>query len=338
MAGATGPRVSVCIANYQGEALLRDCLDSVFAQAFDGMLEVIVHDDASRDASVALVESEYPRVNLIRSEDNVGFCVANNRMAALAGGDYLLLLNNDAALLPGALAALCDAARHGEAILTLPQYRWSDGALVDRGCRLDLFNNPVPNLDPARSDVAMVIGACLFLPRSLWLTLGGFPEWMGSLAEDLYLCGQARLRGVPVRALSTSGYRHRQGESFGGGKTAAGTLKTTFRRRAMSERNKSLALAILFPGPWAWPLLAAHATLLLAEGALMSLLRRDRRLWTQVYWPGATSPWACRGIVRRQRGIEQAARKSTLRGFLRPVTLFPRKLSLLLRHGLPEVS
>ena len=106
---------------------------------------------------------------LIRSDSNVGFCVANNRMVAQAEGTYVLLLNNDAELYPDALRVLHDEAEKiGEpAILSLPQYDFVTGELIDRGCLLDPFFNPVPNLDPGRRDVAMVIGACLWIPRQL---------------------------------------------------------------------------------------------------------------------------------------------------------------------------
>src|SRR5690606_15004053 len=137
----------------------------------------------------------YPAVRLIESESNVGFCVANNRMAAAARGEYLLWLNNDAALARDALGTLPRSARAcaSPQVLTLPQYDWQTGELVDRGCLLDPFFNPLPNTDTSRANVAYVIGACLWIPRDLWNELGGFPEWMGSLAEDLYLCGIARL-------------------------------------------------------------------------------------------------------------------------------------------------
>ena len=86
------------------------------------------------------------------------------------------LLNNDAELYPDALRALHDEAEAiGEpAILSLPQYDFVTGELIDRGCLLDPFFNPVPNLDPGRRDVAMVIGACLWIPGPLegigWLS------------------------------------------------------------------------------------------------------------------------------------------------------------------------
>src|SRR6185312_7740799 len=146
--------------------------------------------------SLALLQQRYPQVEILASKENVGFSIGNNRMVAHARGEYILLLNNDAALYPDALASLLNTAhcQTQPGIQTLPQYDWVSGDLVDRGCLLDPFYNPVPNLDPERRDVAMVIGACLFIPRKLWNSLGGFPEWLESIGEDLYLCCLARLR------------------------------------------------------------------------------------------------------------------------------------------------
>lgn len=228
----THPVVSICIANYNGERLLQDCLDSVCSQQGDFELEVLVHDDASTDRSLELLRSRYPRVQRIASTGNVGFCIANNRMVERARGEYVLLLNNDAALGPGAIATLLSAARAlGDCVLTLPQYDWESGELVDRGCLLDPLHTPVPNLDPARVDVAYVAGACLFTPRALWQRLGGLPAWMESLAEDLHYCCRARLRGVPVRCVGGGSYRHRQGASFGGSRLCEGRLVSRYRRR-----------------------------------------------------------------------------------------------------------
>ncbi|MBS0556889.1 MAG: glycosyltransferase, partial [Proteobacteria bacterium] len=264
---AATPVCSVCIANFNGAAILTDCIDSVLAQQGDLAIEIIVHDDASSDDSVAFLRAHYPQVEILASETNVGFCIGNNRMVAQARGEYVLLLNNDAALYPDALMALLAAARERSAgILTLPQYDWESGALVDRGCLLDPFYNPVPNLDPARTDVAYAIGACLFLPRQLWNDLGGFPEWIGSIGEDAFLCCLARLRGLQVSAATASGYRHRQGASFGGNRINDGKLSTTYRRRALSERNKTAVMVVCTPTWLVWPLLVLHVILLTLEG------------------------------------------------------------------------
>ena len=335
-----GPVISVCIANYNGEALLPDCIESVLAQQVDANVEIIVHDDASPDGSLQLLASRYPQVRVIASPDNVGFCVANNRMAEVAQGEYLLLLNNDAALDDGALQALLSEARRvdGDAILTLPQYDWESGALVDRGCLLDPFYNPVPNLDAGRRDVAYVIGACLWIPRELWRVLGGFPEWMGSIGEDLYLCCLARLHRVPVRVAGESGYRHRQGASFGGNRAMESGLRTTCRRRRLSERNKTATLFICTPQPLLWPLLALHLAALALEGMLLSLAMWKSETWREIYAPAISSVFHDWSTLVRYRRAAQSARSSGLVSYLSAFRPTLRKLTMLRRHGLPRIS
>lgn len=334
------PRVSVCIANYNGEALLRDCIDSVLAQDTDAAIEILVHDDASHDGSLALLRTRYPQVHVLASDENVGFCVANNRMAESARGDYLLLLNNDAALYPDAVRHLLSESERiaGPAILTVPQYDWGTGVLVDRGCLLDPFYTPVPNLDPHQQETAYVIGACLWIARATWNELGGFPEWFGSIAEDMYLCCAARVRGIPVRCLSASGYRHRQGVSFGGNRIDRGRLSTSYRRRRLSERNRIVVLASCTPSWLVWPWLVVHLTVLATEGALLALIKRDRRLWRDIYRDAILEAWRGRRAILALRDGVQATRTARLHGYLRGFTWMPRKAALLLRHGLPALK
>lgn len=333
----TAPVCSVCIANYNGAHMLAECLDSVLEQTSGVPIEIIVHDDASTDDSVAFLRERYPQVEILASTDNVGFCISNNRMVERARGEYVLLLNNDAALFPDALASLLAAARNqGQAgILTLPQYDWQSGELVDRGCLLDPFYNPVPSLDSSRHDVAYVIGACMFLPRALWNELGGFPEWLGSLAEDMYLCCLARLRGSGVTVATRSGYRHRQGMSFGGNRVEGGKLQTTYRRRFLSERNKTAVMIICTPTWLAWPLFALHCTLLAVEGALLCLLKADPRIWREIYGRALRELTRESRSLRARRRDAQRTRAVGLRRWLGPFTWRPRKLALLRRHGLP---
>jgi GT2 family glycosyltransferase len=333
------PRVSVCIANFNGERMLGDCIDSVLAQDTDASVEVLVHDDASTDDSLALLQAHYPQVAVIRSDRNVGFCVANNRMADAASGEYLLLLNNDAALLPDAITTLLAAAgeQRPAGILTLPQYDWESNQLVDLGCLLDPFYTPVPNLDPMRRDVAYVIGACLWIPRALWNELGGFPAWLGSIAEDMYLGCVTRLRGYPVQAIPASGYRHRQGASFGGNRIEQGRLDSSYRRRYLSERNRLAVLVACTPTWLVWPWLALHVAVLLAEGLLLSVLKASPRVWREIYWHALQDVISRRRELPAQRTASQAQRTIGLCTYLRGFTAMPRKLTLLSKHGLPGI-
>ena len=332
--------VSVCIANYNGIGLIDECLASVRAQGVDLAVEIIVHDDASTDGSVAHIKARHPDVRLIESRENVGFCAANNRMAALARGAYLLLLNNDAALLPDALAVL-----HGEAVgsgcpavLTLPQYDAESGACLDMGGLIDPFFKSAQNHDPLRTEVAMAAGACLWLPCSMWREAGGFPEWFGSLAEDLYLCCRLRLAGYAVRVPARSGYRHHVGRSLGGGKVLAGRLESTYRRRALSERNRACVMAMVCPAPLVFALLPLHGLLLLVEGLLLSMLRRSRRPLTEIYLPALAALLARRRQILALRRDIMAARRIGTGRFLSVFTPVSHKLRMLLKHGLPRLS
>lgn len=334
------PVVSVCIANYNGKDIIDACIASVLAQDCGFPFEIIVHDDASTDDSARHIREHYPQAVLIESMENVGFCVANNRMADAARAEYLLLLNNDAELYPDALRTLHAEARRiaRPAILGLPQYDAATGELIDLGSLFDLFLNPVPNLNPNRNEVGMIIGACLWIPRVLWDELGGFPEWFGSLAEDMYICARARLAGYPVRAINKSGFRHWVGKSLGGGKaTTEKRLVTSRRRRALSERNKTFVMISTYPGLLLLALLPLHLVMLLTEGVLLALLKRDRSLFLDIYWACLKNNWRERRRLSELRRTIQSTRKSGLANWLSVFLPWPHKLKLLVKYGLPSI-
>lgn len=334
------PICSVCIANYNGRNVLEACLDSVFRQDFPHSIEVIVHDDASIDGSEGLVDKKYPDVRLIKSAKNVGFCVSNNRMVKEAKGKYILLLNNDTVLHQDALSSLYDCAVKEDVngIIGLPQFNMQTGELIDIGSVFDLFLNPIPNQNKLRSNVGMVIGACMWFPKKLWDDLGGFPEWFGSLAEDMYLCCLARLRRYPVIALSESGYDHCVGQSLGGGKVVNSTLQTTYQRRALSERNKSYVMFLCYPAPLSYVLIPLHLFLLIIEGVLLSLVKKDRRIWTDIYQSCMKSIWSRRQELVRLRNEIQNKRTASSRFFYSVHSIIPYKLTMLLKYGLPSLK
>jgi GT2 family glycosyltransferase len=333
------PVCSVCIANYNGIECIDRCIQSVMEQHRAFPIEIIIHDDASTDGSTEYIRKEYPNVLLITSKTNVGFCVSNNRMVARARGEYILLLNNDAELFPDAVRTLyVEAVTHKEgAILGLPQYEASTGKLLDFGLLLDPFLNPMPNLDPNRREVGMVIGACLWLPKKMWDELGGFPDWFQTLAEDMYLCCRARLRGYPVRVISRSGFRHWVGSSLGGGKVIENRLSTTRKRRALSERNKSYVMVVSYPSPFFELLFPLHVLLLIFEGVVLSTIKAERELLHSIYLPCLKSLWMNRQLLRQMRRELQSSRRIGARRFFSVFLVLPHKLRILISHGLPVI-
>jgi GT2 family glycosyltransferase len=99
----SAPDVSIVIVSFNTRELLRRCLATVAASGDGLSVETIVVDNVSRDGSADLVEGEFPAVKLVRSDVNLGFAAANNKAFPLAQGRYVVLLNSDAFLRPGAL-------------------------------------------------------------------------------------------------------------------------------------------------------------------------------------------------------------------------------------------
>jgi GT2 family glycosyltransferase len=259
-------------------------------------------------------------------------------MVAVAQGKYILLLNNDAILHPTAVKTLHDASiEHGEGIYGLPQYDAASGGLIDIGSIFDPFLNPIPNKNRDRSDVGMVIGACFWLPKKLWDALGGFPEWFGSLAEDMYLCCLARLKGFPVKVITSSQFSHWVGKSIGGGKVVKNKLSTTLSRRALSERNKTFVMLICYPSIIAWVIIPFHLLLFIVEGVLLAIIKMDKRIWMHIYWFCLYEIWRKRKLWVKQRRIVQHARQCKTFMFLSTFTLLPHKLRMLFVHGIPDV-
>jgi CDP-glycerol glycerophosphotransferase (TagB/SpsB family) len=104
------PRFSVIVPAYEVQAYLQECLDSVLTQTFDD-LELIAVDDCSPDACGAIID-EYAardrRVTAVHLERNQGLGPARNAALARATGDYVIFLDSDDTLTPGALQAITD--------------------------------------------------------------------------------------------------------------------------------------------------------------------------------------------------------------------------------------
>ena len=106
------PVISVVIVSYNTRQLLADCLSTLQTETANIASEIFVVDNNSTDGSAEMVEQEFPSVQLIRSQVNLGFAAANNRAFPRCTGRYVVLLNSDAFPQPDALRA---AVEHMEA-------------------------------------------------------------------------------------------------------------------------------------------------------------------------------------------------------------------------------
>ncbi|HRI59608.1 MAG TPA: glycosyltransferase family 2 protein [Saprospiraceae bacterium] len=99
------PLVSLITVNFNQTDATCALLDSIRRQDYRNV-EVIVVDNGSRDDPAAIFESNYPEVQFIRSEQNLGFAGGNNLALPQAKGDYLFFVNNDAELVEGCIGQL----------------------------------------------------------------------------------------------------------------------------------------------------------------------------------------------------------------------------------------
>ena len=101
--------VTVIIPNWQSREDISECLDSLKKNDNKNTLEIIVIDNASDNDVVAFLRNEAlnRRITLIENKRNFGFTYAVNQgIASARAGSDILLLNNDAIILDGAIAAL----------------------------------------------------------------------------------------------------------------------------------------------------------------------------------------------------------------------------------------
>src|SRR5215207_1252844 len=95
--------IDVAIVSYNTREHLRACLDSLVSEPAS---QVVVVDNASSDGSPAMVQAEFPSVQLQANQANPGYGAAANQAIAQGSNPYVVLLNSDTRLRPGALRAL----------------------------------------------------------------------------------------------------------------------------------------------------------------------------------------------------------------------------------------
>jgi len=203
--------LSILIVNWNTRDLLRACLQSIEAElGGSGMdFEVVVVDNASADGSAAMVAEEFPQVNLIASNENLGFAAGNNRAYSEAKGEMIWLLNPDTELLPGSGSSLVlclqSIPKAGAVASALIDAR--DGS-IQRSCRFGFYKMGWWNyLD--RRKVEQPMASSLLLRREAIEAAGGlFDEAFPIFFNDVDLCRRLWDSGWEIWFEPASRVRH----------------------------------------------------------------------------------------------------------------------------------
>lgn len=218
------PDVSICIANHRTPDLTLACLASIRQYSAGLAVEVLLVNNTPDDREgLEAAVAALPRARFVQNERPLPFAANQNLLMRQAQGRYLLALNSDTEVTPGALAELVRFADAGFAVgMVGPKLIHPDGSLQP-SCRN--FPSPLTHFLEAsglwqllrnrraigkhyylcsRHDEAMAVdwltGACLLVRAEVFAQTGGYDEehFGGMYGEDIDWCRRIRAAGWQI--------------------------------------------------------------------------------------------------------------------------------------------
>lgn len=252
-------KIAIIILNWKGSDDTIDCLNSFHTQSTPEGVHLVAIDNASPDDSIKRIldwteESGMPtevldhhaatdqlapvghpdldgapRLTLVRSDDNTGFCIANNlgaRIGFAAGADYALILNNDTVVAPNFNASLQEMLRGDDgktlyspqiAYASKPEAIWWFGGRFSRLLSPTYVaqGEPVRAYDGSRPKSQWVSGCATLISRELHERIGLYDPIYFIWCEEWDLSLRATRAGVPMRVLPSLIVYHKVGKSLG---------------------------------------------------------------------------------------------------------------------------
>jgi N-acetylglucosaminyl-diphospho-decaprenol L-rhamnosyltransferase len=224
--------LSIVIVNWNVREALRNCLNSILAQATTVELEVLVVDNASSDRSAEMVVQEFGDVRLIRNSTNVGFARANNQGIELARGRFILILNPDTVVRERSLEQMVHFADAHPDVGALGPMLVAENGGIDYRCarrfptlwsdlkkRLGLAHpvfgdNAMMDWDHTSSrEVELLSGACMLVRREVIETVWMLDEGFFMFGEDVDWCFRIRRAGWKIFYLADAVVIHLGGQS-----------------------------------------------------------------------------------------------------------------------------
>lgn len=227
-------KLSIIIVNWNTGDLLAQCVQSIVDELDDWgeQSEIMIVDNASTDGSTAQVEKLSRRVKLLENRENAGFARANNQAIRETSGEYILLLNPDTIVRPGAVPTLvsfmddCRAAGAAGARILNP-----DGSLQTSAypaptlsrelwylLHLDLLwpyaAYPMERwqLDTSR-EVDSLLGACIIVRRHALDEVGVLDDGFFMYSEEIDLCYRLQQAGWSLHWVPQARVVHYGGQS-----------------------------------------------------------------------------------------------------------------------------
>ncbi len=183
--------LSIITINYNGLADTLELIDSIEKQNWNFGYEIIVIDNGSKENEAKLILDKYPKLIVVRSEENLGFAGGNNRAMEEASGEFLFFLNNDTLLADnceGEMVSMMSFLRKHRHIGGLsPKIKFTQGnrlqfAGATEISRITLRNRQIGynEIDEGQYEIREAIpymhGAAMLIPQSVIRKVGKMPE------------------------------------------------------------------------------------------------------------------------------------------------------------------
>jgi GT2 family glycosyltransferase len=238
-------RTAVVILNWNGRKYLEQFLPPLIRYSSHDA-EIIVADNASRDDSIALLETNYPAVRIIRNKVNEGFARGYNMALNQVEADYYILLNSDIEVTQDWIRPVIDMMEKDPSIAACQpkilsyidrskfEYAGAAGGFIDKYgypfCRGRLFQTLEEDHGQYddTAEIFWATGACMFVRANIFHQAGGLDEDFFAHMEEIDLCWRLKNLGYKIMYCPKSTVYH-----IGGG-----TLpKISWRKTYYNFRN-----------------------------------------------------------------------------------------------------
>jgi GT2 family glycosyltransferase len=206
------------IVTYNGERLIRQCLESLKNSSFP--VNIVIIDNASEDSTVAVIESDFPDAVLFKSDRNLGFGNANNigiKYAYENNADNIFLLNQDAWVEPDTIQKLVETSiQNPDYYVLSPVHLNKDGTDFDKGfsqyaqppfCEnwfFDLFSSTKKEL----YSTTFVNAAAWLIKRNTINQIGFFDPLFFHYGEDKDYCNRILFHNKKIGIATSSKINH----------------------------------------------------------------------------------------------------------------------------------
>ena len=213
--------------------MLKQCLESVFANTNGLDFEIIVINNDSGDGTVEMVEENFPQVQLVKSSINLGFARACNLGLKRASGENLLLLNPDTRLVGNSLKIANNILINDHSIGILGGQLLNYDKSIQPSVRsfpkftdhlmmifklhhlIKLKRYLALDFDyQKQSEVDQVMGAFFLISRPAWEKIGDFDDRYYIWFEEVDYCQRAKRAGFKVVYSPEPKIIHYGGRSF----------------------------------------------------------------------------------------------------------------------------